>query len=182
MDPFLIIEKYYEKGSQAYEILIEHSKKVAEKSMLAAKRAQREEPVDEDFLYEAAMLHDIGIIGTNAPDIGCFGTEHYIWHGVLGKRMLEKEGFLKHALVCERHTGTGLSKEEIITRNLPIPQRDMLPISIEEEIICYADKFFSKNPNELHVEKSPEKIAQQLKKFGDFHVLRFKKWHERFSN
>ena len=33
----------------------------------------------------------------------------------------------------------------IESNHLPIPHRDMLPVSVEEQVICYADKFFQKH-------------------------------------
>lgn len=57
---------------------------------------------------------------------------------------MRKEGFPRHALVCERHTGAGISLQSIIDQQLPVPHRDMVPVSLEEQVICFADKFFSK--------------------------------------
>ncbi|MEZ4602993.1 MAG: hypothetical protein R2861_06175 [Desulfobacterales bacterium] len=37
-----------------------------------------------------------------------------------------------------------MSVDEIQTHHLPLPLRSMVPVTLEEEIICYADKFFSK--------------------------------------
>ena len=91
------------------------------------------------------MLHDIGIAQCDAPSIYCKGTEPYIRHGVIGRQILEEAGLPRHALVCERHTGSGITAEEIRERYMPLPCRDMLPISIEEKAICYADKFYSKS-------------------------------------
>ncbi|MEN8226446.1 MAG: phosphohydrolase, partial [Bacteroidota bacterium] len=44
--------------------------------------------------------------------------------------------------------------------------RDMMPLSVEEEIVCYVDKFFSKNPGRLSTPKDPEKIIQKLESYG----------------
>ena len=68
------------------------------------------------------------------------------------------EGYPRHALVCERHTGAGLSLEGIIAQDLPVPHREMVPVSLEEQVICFADKFLFKNSfwkKEKSVEKSP---------------------------
>ena len=75
--------------------------------------------VDVRFIEEAAMLHDIGVFLTRAPHIACEGKYPYICHGYLGSELLAEEGYPKHGLVCERHTGTGLSLESIISRRLP---------------------------------------------------------------
>ena len=179
MDPFTLIDKYYAKGSPLYDILVTHSRRVAEKAQEIA-NSHPELEADENFLYEAAMLHDIGIYLTHAPDIQCFGTRPYICHGTLGSELLKNEGLLRHALVCERHTGAGLSLDDIIRENLPIPHRDMLPVSIEEQIICYADKFYTKS--EPDCEKTPEEIRKGLSKYGEASVKRFEQWDLSFSS
>jgi len=81
----------------------------------------------------------------------------------LGAEILKKEGLEKHALVCERHIGVGITLRDIKENNLPLPKRDMIPISIEEEIICLADKFFSKKKNNFFTEKT---ISEVIKKIG----------------
>jgi uncharacterized protein len=91
---------------------------------------------------------------------------------------MQREGYLRHAMVCERHTGAGLSLESIVRQNLPVPHRDMLPVSLEEQVVCFADKFFSKT--HLDREKSVEKALKSIAKYGDEGVARFNEWCERF--
>lgn len=172
IDTLSIIYRYYEPGSELCDLLVKHSTQVAELSRLFAQRLiDRLVPVDIDFVEEAAMLHDIGIIHTDAPGIYCHGTEPYIRHGVLGRAMLDEIGLFRHALVCERHTGTGLSIREIEEQNLPLPHRDLLPQSIEEKIVCYADKFFSKSHPDST--RSVEVARSKLEKFGEETIARF---------
>lgn len=166
MDPVKLIQKYYSIDSTSYNFLINHSNAVTKKAIEIAKKVPHLNP-DLKFIKEASMLHDIGIFLTNAPGLGCFGEKPYICHGYLGREVLEKEGFLKHALVCERHFGTGISIKDIDEQKLPFPRRDMLPISIDEQIIFFADKFFSKHKNFLSKEKSLDEIRTGLLKFGD---------------
>ena len=173
MVPVEIIKKYYREGTDLYKILFEHGFSVADKSLSIA-QMHTEMKLDIAFIYEAAMLHDIGIFMTNAADVHCYGEYPYICHGYLGSDLLKAEGFPRHALVCERHTGTGLSLENIIKNNLPIPRRDMLPESMEEQLICFADKFFSKtNPEK---EKSIDKIRKNLSKHRENSVKKFDNW------
>ncbi len=179
IDPLTVIRKYYPDASQAYEILLEHSHMVTEKALAVAQRVPELEP-DLAFIREAAMLHDIGIIRTHAPGIGCHGEHHYLEHGVLGREMLEQEGLPRHGLVCERHVGVGLRREDILAQNLPLPLRDMQPESLEEQIICYADKFFSKKPQRLRVEKPIADILRGLSCFGEYPVKTFEAWLEKF--
>ncbi len=125
------------------------------------------------------MLHDIGIFKCDAAGIQCFGTEPYICHGRIGAELLRSEGFPRHARVCERHTGAGITKAQIIAQNLPLPQQDFLPETMEEKVICYADKFFSKT--HLDREKTIEQAEKSLSKFGDEGVLRFREWEKCFG-
>ena len=122
--------------------------------------------IDREFVKEAALLHDIGVCRTAAPGIGCHGSEPYIRHGIIGREILEAEGLPRHAMVCERHIGVGLTVEDIRAQNLPLPMREMSPVSVEERIICFADLFYSKYPGALHTEKSPEAVRKKLVQFG----------------
>jgi len=177
MNTIEIIEKYYKKGSELYSILVAHSTDVKRKALnIAANHPELN--IDTEFVAEAAMLHDIGIYLTDAPSIQCFGVAPYLCHGYLGREILDKEGFPRHALVCERHTGTGISLEEIIKSNLPLPHRDMRPVSIEEKLVCFADCFFSKT--RLGEERPVEDIKRKLSKFGEESVVQFERWESMF--
>lgn len=178
MDPLKIIKKYYPENSKLFKVLIKHSEAVAQKALKIAKKFPE---VDKNFIYEAAMLHDIGIIFTYIPKLNPDGKYPYIAHGYLGREILEKEGLPKHALVCERHMGVGITKEEIIKKNLPLPPRDMIPITLEEKIIAFADKFYSKHPDEIIKEKSIEQIIKDLKKYGEDKVKIFEEWLKLFG-
>ncbi|MCP4686901.1 MAG: phosphohydrolase, partial [Desulfobacterales bacterium] len=121
-----IIRKFYPAHGKAHRILLEHGRLVAEKSLAAAQRVSHLAP-DLEFIREAAMLHDIGVFMVDAPGLGCVGKRPYIVHGVLGRELLEEIGLPRHALVCERHVGVGISAEDIKKHDLPLPERDMLP-------------------------------------------------------
>lgn len=167
-----ILRKHYGHGSEALSVLLTHSRCVAEKALALSDRVAHLHP-DRLFIEEAAMLHDIGMIRTWAPGIGCRGESPYILHGILGALMLEAEGLFRHARVCERHTGAGLSAEEIAQADLPLPHRDLLPETLEEKIICYADKFFSKNPETLTLEKSMISVRRLMARYGGDQLARF---------
>jgi len=176
-----IIKKYYAPGSKAYKVLLTHARLVTRKALLIARKVPELKP-DINFIKEASMLHDIGIFMTNAPLLGCHGGHSYICHGVLGRELLEKEGLPKHALVCERHVGVGLTIVDVKKLGVPcLPLRNMTPRSVEEEIICYADKFYSKHPNKLHREKSILEVREQIKKWGEDNLRRFDELHVKFS-
>lgn len=178
MNPLPIIEKYYSENQELKQLLLAHSRAVAKKALECLKRRNLE--ADLTFVEEASMLHDIGIIGCNASSIYCYGSEPYIRHGIIGAEMLRAEGLPRHALVCERHTGAGLTIDDIKSQNLPLPHRDFLPETIEEKAICYADKFFSKSrrPDDA---KPIEKIINQMFAHGEATGERFLKLHEIFG-
>lgn len=180
MDPLRLIEKYYPAGTESHRILLRHSIRVAGKAREVARRLAAG-GVDIDFVYEAALLHDIGMLFTDAPDIGCHGSLPYLCHGYKGRDLLEHEGLPRHALVCDRHIGVGLSAAEIVAQGLPLPVRDMLPLTVEERIVTYADLFFSKNPGENDSERSIDKVRQTLARYGAEKVAVFDRWHARFG-
>lgn len=170
MDYIKLIDKYYSDNPALREILVTHSRQVADRAL----RIVNLHPgwdVDRTFIEEAAMLHDIGIYLCEAPKIHCLGPHKYIEHGYLGAEILRREGLEKHALVAERHTGSGITMDQVIREDLPIPVADYLPISLEEKIICYADKFYSKG----HVgeEVANSKIRENMWKYGHDAIVRW---------
>ena len=181
-----IIDQFYPSEDALRRILLVHSRQVADRCLKIAKN-HPELRLDAEFLEEAAMLHDIGICRCDAPSIQCFGTEPYICHGIIGAQMLRSlnEGSASYrlercALVCERHTGTGISREQIVAQHLPLPlDGNYVPESLEEQVICYADKFYSKTRPEE--ERTVVQTAQSLEKFGEAGVRKFLKWVELFE-
>ncbi len=176
MNPLDILAEFFQRRSKAFEILVAHGEQVARKAIRAAEGVSHLKP-DHDFIVKAAMLHDIGILETESPGLGCDGKFPYICHGILGRKMLENIGVSEYGLICERHVGVGISADDVRQFNLPLPARDMLPITIEEQLVCYADKFFSKNGHGASAgEKSVEKIITGLKRYGPDKVKRFQSW------
>ena len=170
MDVQAVFNKYYQPGTPLYNSVWSHSRLVADKALQLA-QAHPELEIDLNFVYEAAMIHDIGVFLTNAPSIYCTGDQPYICHGVLGAELMRADGYPRHALVCERHTGTGLTVADIIAQNLPLPHRDMCPVRLEEKLVCFADKFYSKsNPDR---EKPLDKVRKSVARYGEDSLRRF---------
>lgn len=178
MDYLAIIDQYYPQKSKVRDILLTHSECVARKALQIADK-HPELKLDRDFIREAAMLHDIGIVKCDAPGIQCFGAEPYIKHGVIGADMLRRAGYPKHARVCERHTGAGIALQDVIDQHLPLPHQDFLPETMEEQVICYADKFYSKS--HLDRERTPEQALKSLERFGQEGAQRFAQWMQLFE-
>ena len=172
-----LLSRYLEK--EPLEIVLEHSRHVAELALDVADRLMLAED-DCLFIEEAALLHDIGVSQVHAPDLGIHGKHPYIMHGILGRDILEREGYPLHALVCERHTGVGVTCEDIIRQQLPLPHRDMCPQSLSEQIICFADLFYSKNPGRLDERKTVAQVRKKLLPFGEEKVAVFDAWLIKF--
>ena len=168
-----IINKYA-VDEELRKLLIAHSECVASKSLEIAGQCGLDKEIDKQFVWDAAMLHDIGIVRCNAPSIHCKGDLPYICHGVAGAEILRSEGLDdKFCRVCERHTGSGLTADEIKNQNLPLPHRDFIPETIEEKLICYADKFYSKSGDPT-CEKSRDRIIGSMSRHGEDALRRFK--------
>ena len=175
-----ILRAFYPEETPMRLLLEKHSRQVAEMAaeILAGAPVPLRETIAPGDVVMAAMLHDIGIGRCHAPGIHCFGDCDYIAHGVLGGEMLRKYA-AEHgadlefcARVCERHTGSGLTRREILDRRMPIaPPRDLLPETPLEKLICLADKFYSKSGA---MERKPlEKVRRSMAKFGDAPLARF---------
>lgn len=175
LEPFEIIRHFYPEDTPLRRLLIAHSKQVRDKALAVLERSGV--ALDARLVADGAMLHDIGICRCYAPSILCEGTEPYIAHGMIGAAML-REYAQDHALdlvpyerICERHTGSGLSAEDIRKQGLPLPARDWLPETPEEKLVCLADKFFSKSGGRR--EKSLDRIRRSMEKFGPDSLSRF---------
>lgn len=174
-----LLEKYFSSNRNSFEIVLEHSRMVADKALRIAEPLNHPD-IDLAFIQEAALLHDIGVSRTHAPKIGCYGESPYLCHGVLGREILEAEGLPAHALVCERHIGVGITVQDIVQQQLAIPKRDMIPVSPAERLICFADLFYSKRPGALQREKSVAEIRENLARHGSHKVAIFEKWLREF--
>ncbi len=207
MDYLALIHRYYPEDNALRRMLLHHSRQVCARALQIVER-HPELGANRNLVEAGAMLHDIGIFLTDAPGIHCHGTAHYILHGSLGAQLLRNEAkqlkkekqqaeqlneeqlqaiqlqeelhfYEALARICERHTGTGLTRQTIIERGLPDSQKDLLPETIEEQIICYADKFYSKS--HLERERTIPQTLQSLEKFGDEGVEKFRHWTELFE-
>lgn len=178
LDPYEIIRVYYPIERESYHILTQHGEDVASLALEIAERYPGL-GLDRRFLYEAALLHDIGIYLTDAPGIDCHGTEPYIKHGYLGAEILRSLGLETHAHVAERHTGAGLRWEELRAKGIDLPEGIYSPQTPEEEVICYADKFYSKT--KLGQRKPLDKVRRSMLRHGEDSLERFEALYARYG-
>ena len=201
MNPYDIIYHFYPNDTALRRLLILHSEKVRDKAFSILETARQNNSftgllsIDEQLVNDGALLHDIGIGRTYGPGIHCEGSEPYICHGIIGARMLrdlidgnhcsffsvEPERMEQIARICERHTGAGLSVRDIVNQNLPItPPRDLVPETLEEKLVCLADKFYSKS-GDPSKEKDFERVKRSMMKFGADSTARFEELCRLFS-
>ena len=169
-----IIDQFYPVDNELKDIFMIHAQKVTEMALEMAKK-HPELNLDLQFIEEAAMLHDLGIFLTDAPRIHCYGKAQYLCHGYLGAEILRSLGYERHARVCERHTGTGLHKEQILANGWDIPAMDLLPETLEEQLICFADKFFSKTKY-LHTSRTLEQVIECMYKISEESAEKVREW------
>lgn len=173
-----IIDRYYPASSDARNIYIKHCTQVSDLALDIAHRLAL--PLDDDTIRAAAMLHDIGICRTDAPGIHCHGTEPYIRHGILGAAILRAEGCPEEiARVAERHTGAGITADDIRELSLPLPEGDYMPQTLLERLICYADKFYSKSGDMQR--KSLDRVRASMARHSASTVKRFEALHREFG-
>lgn len=104
-----------------------HSEKVASKALEIAQSVKKVK-VDMNLIEIGALLHDIGRTKT-----------HSFKHALIGGKILKQRGFSEKLVrICETHILGGLDKED--AKKVGLPERDYLPRTIEEKIICLADK------------------------------------------
>ena len=179
MDYQKIIDRYYPAGSALRDIYMHHCRQVADLALDIAR--ERHLDVDLDQVEAAAMLHDIGIFLTDAPGIHCHGTEPYIKHGLLGSQLLKRDGVDEAiAAVARRHTGAGITNDEIRELSLPLPPGDYMPETLLERLVCYADKFYSKSGDMQR--KSLERVRQSMSRHGGDTAARFEQLHREFTD
>jgi len=175
MNAIALLEKHFGGNQAGLDIVYRHSRRVADKALAIARAAGA--PGEElRFIEEAALLHDIGVCRIHAPKLHCFGQAPYICHGILGREILDAEGLPRHALVCERHIGVGLTTSDIELQKLPLPKREMAPRELSERIVALADLFYSKKEGELDREKNVSQVKSELLRFGQQKVEIFENW------
>jgi uncharacterized protein len=88
-------------------------------------------PINLKLVRIGALLHDIGRSQSHDYD-----------HAVIGGNIIRKELKFSEQLarIAETHILGGISKEE--AKEFGLPLNEYLPETIEEKIVCLADKYF----------------------------------------
>ncbi len=98
-----------------------------------------------DLVEAGALLHDIGRAKT-----------HTIRHAIEGAKIAKSLGLSEELVhIIERHIGAGLSSD--VAKSLGLPQKEYIPKTIEEKIVCHADNLLdncTRQPIQYEVEKA----------------------------
>lgn len=201
------IQKLHQKYAQGIdkkrflELIWTHSEIVAEIAIRIARHLKEVKKIrtNSSLLEAGSLVHDIGVYECFDEDLNPDSAlPQYISHGYLGYQILKKEGYPEElARFALTHIGTGITREDIKRENLPFRLGDYIPITLEEEIVCYADKFHTKYPSFNSFKEQKRRLekfeaskgivmGRFKKKFGipdlsDLEV-KYKKWQEGFDH
>lgn len=138
------------KKEKSPEALVKHSIIVSEVStVLALALKEKGYDIDLGLVRIGGLLHDIGRV-----------KAHSVHHGYLGGKILREMGIDERiARIAERHVGGGISSEE--AKELGLPERRYMPESLEEKIICFADKIVEMD-HVIPLEKTLDSLREEL--------------------
>lgn len=111
---------------------------------IAAKLQDRAIEVDLALVEAGALLHDLGRSKTHGVD-----------HGLVGAEIAQSLGLPQPVIdIMKRHVGAGITDEEATW--LKWPAGNYMPTTLEEKVVCYADKRVDHDavtPIEVEIEK-----------------------------
>ncbi len=112
--------------------------------------------VDIEVVKIGALMHDIGRCKT-----------HGMQHGPVGGDVIRDLGYSeKLARIAERHSMAGLTPQE--AEMFELPTRVLIPETIEEKIVCLADKYHT-GTYKVTIE---QRFQRWIDKFGENDFLR----------
>jgi uncharacterized protein len=171
------LHERYAPTAEAFESVYTHCLIVC---AVAEQLLEHHRPALEAQLVRAGcLLHDIGVYRLYDP-AGKLDHANYIQHGVLGHELLRDLGFPEEICrFCSHHTGMGLTRDDVLRQALPIPARDYLAESGEEQLVMYADKFHSKTTPPVFV--TADTYAMNVRAFGADKATAFASLRQRYG-
>jgi uncharacterized protein len=159
----------YAPNKKIFDQVWEHCLIVRDIALQLAETSQVE--VNVKLVEVGCLLHDVGVYSLYGMD-GSRRPENYITHGVLGEQILKLEGYPENIYrFGSHHTGVGITKDQIVKNQLPLPYEDFVAESVEEELVMYADKFHSKSTPPVF--NSYDYYAAYTVQFGEDSVKTF---------
>lgn len=138
--------------------IIEHSIKVSKKALQIGKKVKRKVPgLDLDLIEIGGLLHDLG------------RSKRHDWeHGIEGGRIIKELNVQNEdnlARIAETHILCGL--DEMDCQEIGISEGNYMPQTLEEKIVCYADKL-TKGANYVPMK---ERFNIWFEKYGHTRIL-----------
>jgi uncharacterized protein len=118
--------------------------------------------VDLALVQAGAILHDLGRSKT-----------HGVEHGLVGGQIAQSIGLPESVVhIIQRHVGAGITEEEADW--LEFPAGNYVPTTLEEKIVCYADKRIDhdkETPIEVEIQKLQSNgYAEAAERVRNLHV------------
>lgn len=115
------------------KIVAGYAKEIAIKISESVAKSGLGVDIDIETVFIGGLLHDLGRSKT-----------HGIRHAVEGVAIAVENGVdEKLVSIIERHIGAGIPMDE--ASGLGLPEKDYMPVTIEEKIVAYADNLVSGN-------------------------------------
>ena len=131
-----------------------HSIKVAERALEIANLVKKKK-IDKNLVEIGALVHDIGRSKT-----------HGFEHALIGGKILKERGLPNQLVrICETHILGGLDRED--AKFIGLPEKEYLPMTLEEKIICVADKL-TVGTKEVTIE---QRFNKWFSKYGKTELL-----------
>lgn len=163
-----------------FDLIWTHSEIIRKISLIIADNLEktRNIEVDREIIEIGAMVHDIGYYHCYDDELNVDCKTLPILHGFKGAEILKGEGFPESwQRFCLVHSATGFTKEDVAREKMPVAADDYLPITIEEEIVTYADKYHTKHP----AFDSYENITSRIGKFDPDRKVRFETLRKKYG-
>jgi uncharacterized protein (TIGR00295 family) len=150
------------KKSGCSEKVIRHCMAVRNVAVKIAKKAY----ADVKLVEAGALLHDIGRSKT-----------HGILHASEGAKIAKELGLPDPIIkIIERHIGAGVPAKD--AKRLGLPEKDYIPITLEEKIVCHADSMVN-NDRQQRIERELERVL--IEGHSDY-AVRLVKLHKELSD
>jgi len=129
--------------------VIRHCEEVANVALDVAHELQNKGvKVDLQLVEAGALLHDIGRTKTHSVD-----------HGLAGSQIAEAADVPESVVnIIKRHVGGGIISKE--AREFGWPEDNYVPVTLEEKIVCYADKLIDKSKR-VSIDVEIERLNKQ---------------------
>jgi len=147
--------------------VVKHCRIVSDYAVKLAKAFQKKDRnVDVRLVEIAGLLHDIGRSKTHTVDHALVGAQ-------IARSLRLPDSIV---LIIERHAGGGIARDE--ARRLGWPAKDCVPQTLEEKIVCYADK----RVDGLRIVPFEEALKTYATRLGKTHPAldRIKRLHREF--